>query len=364
LSGVGAFYGGSITLMGAKTTVHHNCTSGSRFAFGLKVYEPTSKIQLVHPLTKESVATDNPGGGNWGAYSGADIDDIQTIYMKGSPEEKQQAEKAAAEKAAADLEAEKVAAAYKIQMAEYAEKNKSFGVWKPSMGGMKQKKQKKNDAEGYDAGVWVEIVGLKGGGEQYNGCNGTVVTTRNDGRINVRLNDTSNPYTGERRAGGVKGLKRENLQLPNAPNYINPNLKNDKEIVMAAVAHDGHALRHASEELKNDKEIVMAAVAQDGHALRHASKELKNDKEIVMAAVAQDGHALEYASKELKNDKEIVMAAVAQDGDALVYASEELKNDKEIVMAAVVQNGDALVYASKELKNDQEIVMAAKARND
>ena len=134
-SGVNAYDGGSITLVGAKTTVHHNCTGGNGYHFGLRVVGATSKIPLLHPLTKESVATDNPGGGNWGAENGADINDIQTIYS--SPEEKQQAEKAAAEKAAADLEAEKVAAAYKIQMAEYAEKNKSFGVWKPSMGGMK-----------------------------------------------------------------------------------------------------------------------------------------------------------------------------------------------------------------------------------
>ena len=77
-SGVAASSGGSMTLMGAKTTVHHNNTSGSS-SFGLNVYGANSKIELVHPLTKESVATNNQGGGNWGAGYGADINDIQTI---------------------------------------------------------------------------------------------------------------------------------------------------------------------------------------------------------------------------------------------------------------------------------------------
>ena len=42
-----------------------------------------------------------------------------------------------------------------------------------------------------------------------------------------------------------------------------------------------------------------------------------SSKEVVMAAVAQDGHALEWASLKLKTDEEVVMAAVSQDGDAL-----------------------------------------------
>ena len=36
---------------------------------------------------------------------------------------------------------------------------------------------------------------------------------------------------------------------------------------MAAVQHNGEALRHAAEELKKDKEVFMAAVKHDGEAL-------------------------------------------------------------------------------------------------
>jgi hypothetical protein len=45
----------------------------------LKVsFGSTSTIQLVSPLTKEQVAIDNSGGGNWGAWGG-NVNQIKTI---------------------------------------------------------------------------------------------------------------------------------------------------------------------------------------------------------------------------------------------------------------------------------------------
>ena len=78
-SGVAASDGASIALIGAKTTVHHNCTKGDSDDYGLTVCESSSTIQLVFPLTKEQVSLDNGGGGNWGAFNGGDINQIKTI---------------------------------------------------------------------------------------------------------------------------------------------------------------------------------------------------------------------------------------------------------------------------------------------
>jgi hypothetical protein len=73
-SGVVAWNGASITLIGTKTTVHHNCTNGDSGEYGLQVYgSSSSTIQLVSPLTKEQVSVNNGGGGNWGAESDGDI---------------------------------------------------------------------------------------------------------------------------------------------------------------------------------------------------------------------------------------------------------------------------------------------------
>ena len=86
MSGVVAYNGASITLIGAKTTVHHNCTKGDSDQYGLKVYgSSSSTIQLVSPLTKEQVSLDNGGGGNWGAEDGGDINQIKTIAAVMAP---------------------------------------------------------------------------------------------------------------------------------------------------------------------------------------------------------------------------------------------------------------------------------------
>jgi hypothetical protein len=82
-----------------------------------------------------------------------------------------------------------------------------------------------------------------------------------------------------------------------------------------------------STRLKDDKEVVMAAVTQNGWALKCASPELKDNIEVVMAAVTQN-------TDRLKNDKEVLLATVKQEDVALQFASEGLKIDEDVLMAA------------------------------
>ena len=79
-SGVIAYNGASVTLLGAKTRVHHNCTKGGSKSYGLKVYgSSSSTIQLVSPLTKEQVSVDNGGGGNWGVTRSGDDNQLKNM---------------------------------------------------------------------------------------------------------------------------------------------------------------------------------------------------------------------------------------------------------------------------------------------
>jgi predicted methyltransferase len=140
---------------------------------------------------------------------------------------------------------------------------------------------------------------------------------------------------------------------------VSTRLRNDKAVVTTAVNQAGGALQYASTTLKNDKDVVLVAVKQDGSALSYTSDTLKNDKYVVLTAVNQIGGALQYASTTLKNDKYLVSDAVKQDGLALQYASSTLKNDKDVVLAAVKQNGFAILYSSNTLINDNDIISAA-----
>ena len=66
MSGVRTSNNATITLSGQGTTIHGNGTNGKSNFYGLHTYSSISKIQLVHPLTKEEISTNNGGGGNWG----------------------------------------------------------------------------------------------------------------------------------------------------------------------------------------------------------------------------------------------------------------------------------------------------------
>jgi len=146
----------------------------------------------------------------------------------------------------------------------------------------------------------------------------------------------------------------------NALKYASARLRDNPDIVIAAVKNHGYALEYASKRLRDDPEIVTTAVKNKGEALQFASERLQDDPEIVTVAISQsDGWALRYASERLKDDSGIVTAAVEKDGYALEYASERLKDDPEVVKTAVKQNGDALEFASERLKDDPEIVIAA-----
>jgi hypothetical protein len=78
-SGVVAGMGASIILEGRETSIYENCSDWSSNDYGLHVYGSSSKIQIVSPLTKESISKGNKGGGNWGATQGATMNQIEII---------------------------------------------------------------------------------------------------------------------------------------------------------------------------------------------------------------------------------------------------------------------------------------------
>ncbi|MGC6368003.1 MAG: DUF4116 domain-containing protein [Candidatus Marinamargulisbacteria bacterium] len=140
--------------------------------------------------------------------------------------------------------------------------------------------------------------------------------------------------------------------------YLSARLKNDFNLVKAAVLSDPRNFKSASKRLRDNKDIVLIAVQNSCHALRAVSSDLLQDKDVAMTSVSACGTSLKYLPF-FQGNKKNVLAAVSNHGEALEYASVDLKKDKEIVLAAVSNHGEALEYASVKLKEDKEIVLAA-----
>ena len=170
--------------------------------------------------------------------------------------------------------------------------------------------------------------------------------------------------------------------------FASNELRNDRIVVLAAVVHQPDALLYASEtmqndrivkmaienqysfpnkapdELRNNREMIIAlAYKNPVKAIRTASPAIKDDKEVAMIIVKNDGYALCEISDRLRGDKDVVLTAVKGTSGVLQYASKELRNDKEVFFAALSKDDEALMYVSNELANDKETVLAAVKRS-
>ena len=168
---------------------------------------------------------------------------------------------------------------------------------------------------------------------------------------------------------------------------LSENMRDNKDVVLAAVRQAAKALPFASLRLQADPEIIKAAqafdirkmaaiamVQQSAMLLEDLSEDLRDDRDVVLQALWQDAEALPFASPRLQADPEIIRAAVIgdvkkgvierlqEDGLFLQYVVEELKDDEDVVLAAVRQNGEAIPFASPRLQADPEIMKAAQER--
>lgn len=80
----------------------------------------------------------------------------------------------------------------------------------------------------------------------------------------------------------------------------------------------------------DDPEYMKQAIEKTNPAeipelLKKGTNNIRNDKEIVLAAVQKNGMALEFASDTLQNDAEVVIAAVIQNNNANKFASSDLQ---------------------------------------
>eukprot|EP00434_Breviolum_minutum_P023170 symbB.v1.2.020440.t3/scaffold1722.1/size104679/1 len=136
-------------------------------------------------------------------------------------------------------------------------------------------------------------------------------------------------------------------------------VREDREVLLAAVRVDDDALQWASTDLLADRGVVLEAVRRCGFNLACAKASLQADRGVVLTAVQRHGLALEFAAAEMRRDHEVVLAALLQDGNAFQFADLSLRGDREFVLRAVQQNGYALTYAMPELRGDRDVVMAA-----
>ena len=117
--------------------------------------------------------------------------------------------------------------------------------------------------------------------------------------------------------------------------YASKRLQNNRKIVLSAYStinnpcyFSSYVLQYASKNLMNNYKFVLQLInlQNQGNILLFISDRLKDNYNIVLAAILQDYRQIRYASDRLKDNYDIVLAAISQDYEQIQYASDRLKD--------------------------------------
>eukprot|EP01061_Rhynchopus_euleeides_P018498 TRINITY_DN30628_c0_g1_i1.p1 TRINITY_DN30628_c0_g1~~TRINITY_DN30628_c0_g1_i1.p1 ORF type:complete len:729 (+),score=158.01 TRINITY_DN30628_c0_g1_i1:61-2247(+) len=150
----------------------------------------------------------------------------------------------------------------------------------------------------------------------------------------------------------------------------------DKEVVLAAVTTDPENIKYTCDSLRDDKAVALAVVKQgNGSCLAWMSDRLRDDKEVVTAALQTDPSQFGDAGPNMRGDKEVLFAALERQhatrtnrtrrkaGVGLLgYASDALRLDRNVALKAVRLSSRNLLQTMVPL--DDELKEAAKGADD
>eukprot|EP00929_Paragymnodinium_shiwhaense_P055736 TRINITY_DN2790_c2_g1_i1.p1 TRINITY_DN2790_c2_g1~~TRINITY_DN2790_c2_g1_i1.p1 ORF type:complete len:366 (-),score=77.53 TRINITY_DN2790_c2_g1_i1:211-1308(-) len=158
-------------------------------------------------------------------------------------------------------------------------------------------------------------------------------------------------YGSERDRSALRELLSENGW---ALKYARPPYRADRDVVLAAVTHQGAALEFAAEELRGDPAVVRRALERSGGtALRFASAALRADPGVALAALkacqASGGSAmavLDFVARSLCQDPDWLLKAAKYCGDLRHVMPAALSKDQEFVKALVERRSGSRILAA------------------
>ncbi|KAL3907172.1 MAG: hypothetical protein SGILL_008978 [Bacillariaceae sp.] len=167
--------------------------------------------------------------------------------------------------------------------------------------------------------------------------------------------------------------------------FISQSLRNNKDFMMQAIQVTHHQaptdnalieplliLRYASHRLRDDYDVVIAAVQKCGANLKHASYDRRRDRPIVVAATEQHGTAFRYClpgstRDELVNDTSFMLENIGRrcPNELLRiprFCFENLTSDREALLITL-EAGLDWSNVPFEMQIDEDFVVEAVRRN-
>ena len=150
-----------------------------------------------------------------------------------------------------------------------------------------------------------------------------------------------------------------------------PEERDDRERVFALCVRDGGQFRYASKRLRGDRGFILQILSHTSlirsrriwELLQHADGDaLRDDQELVEAAVSNNFLALQFASARLKADPALVLCAMAQDQFALAWAGDALKTNLNFISSAAKYDARVLKWCDRAAISTLDDIMNDAAR--
>ncbi|KAL7573183.1 hypothetical protein ACA910_018843 [Epithemia clementina (nom. ined.)] len=151
-------------------------------------------------------------------------------------------------------------------------------------------------------------------------------------------------------------------------------LRLDKQVILAFCQRPDFAQLYADRLLfvpdcyKHDKDVMLAYCAKIPRSLQDCSEALRQDVDVVQAAISLDGLELQYASPVLlQNNRELVLAACQKSGRALEFCPpgplrDEFTHNRDFMLHTILKQphaGPMFRLLPPTLQKDAELVLQA-----
>lgn len=134
-----------------------------------------------------------------------------------------------------------------------------------------------------------------------------------------------------------------------------------REQVLLAASQNGGVLsfERLDPEYKNDPEIILSALKTNGNVINGLSSEQKSDPVLALLAVSSNPYSYQYLEGEAKENRDVIKLTLSKNGNYFKEIPVQLQRDPEFILTALKNNGLMFNQLPKDLQSNHDYIREA-----
>jgi hypothetical protein len=147
---------------------------------------------------------------------------------------------------------------------------------------------------------------------------------------------------------------------PNQFQFTSEIIHNDKLFIKRAIKINADILKFVSPEVKSDENFMEDAIYINRDSLKYSSWSLLDNKLFMKKMIDLDSGNYQFASDRIKSMVDFAQPVLADNGSQLQFAPPNVKANREMVKLAIESDRSAIEFANPKIANEPEIIALAK----